>query len=399
MNKFRISKLRLKLCATIKDEYYLINGVQSALVLMMQLLRRVNSRLLWCRLLICVGLASSMELTAATGAVILQYHHVSSETPGITSISPEKFEAHIQTIINQGYQVLPLADIVEPLRDQTAIPDKAVGITFDDAYVNIYENAYPILKRHKLPFTIFVATDYVGVNPNQYLSWAQLREMQLNGATINNHTASHPHLLRQNSGESKRSWRRRVKKEILFAEQALRENLPPSEQDTLKMLAYPYGEYNPEIEEIITGLGYIAFGQQSGAVGYHSDFTVLPRFPLAGDYTDMASFEIKLNTLPLPVNMTRINPLLPENVTRPTLELQFLTAELNLGTLTCFGPGGRLPIRQIDPQRVLISTETQVPVGRSRYNCTMPYGKTGRFYWFSQLWIRKNDDGSWYQEK
>jgi peptidoglycan/xylan/chitin deacetylase (PgdA/CDA1 family) len=330
--------------------------------------------------------------------VILQYHHVSAETPAVTSISPEKFKAHIETIITQGYQVMPLTTIVDGLKKGGNLPDKAVAITFDDAYKNIFTHAFPILKKYRLPFTVFVATNYIAEPSTQFLSWDELREMSINGAFIANHTASHSHLLRRQQGETQSQWLNRVEQEILIAEKALHKNI--NSGPVQKLLAYPYGEYDTNIQRIIKKLGYVAFGQQSGAAGSNSDFSALPRFPLSGVYSDHESFAIKLNTLPLPIKNQPRDPLLRTDNPMPRLVMSFEDGDVNLSNLRCFGPEGALEIQTLDKHRVSTRASTPLPIGRSRYNCTMPVlgADPERFYWFSQLWIRTNIDGSWYPE-
>ena len=39
-----------------------------------------------------------------------------------------------------------------------------------------------------------------------------------------------------------------------------------------------------------------------------------------------------------------------------------------------------------------------LPPGRTKINCTAPSTQPGRYYWYSRMFMRKNDDGSWYQE-
>ena len=379
-------------------EFYRKNALLTALALKVPFrdrsIRIKISSLLFCCLLQLVPPA----LKGETGAVILQYHHVSSETPAVTSISPQKFKAHIETIITQGYQVMPLTTIVDGLKKGGNLPDKAVAITFDDAYKNIFTHAFPILKKYRLPFTVFVATDYIAESSTQFLSWDELREMSINGAFIANHTASHSHLLRRQQGETQSQWLNRVEQEILIAEKALHKNI--NSGPVQKLLAYPYGEYDTNIQRIIKKLGYVAFGQQSGAAGSNSDFSALPRFPLSGIYSDHESFAIKLNTLPLPIENEPRDPLLRTDNPMPRLVMSFEDGDVNLSNLRCFGPEGALEIQTLDKHRVSTRASTPLPIGRSRYNCTMPVlgADPERFYWFSQLWIRTNIDGSWYPE-
>ncbi len=327
------------------------------------------------------------------GAVILQYHHVAEDTPPITSISPDDFAKHMHHLESASFNVIGLPELVTALQAGRTLPDKTVAITFDDAYRNILDNATPILDRHGFPYTLFVATDLVGTS-STYLSWDQLRTLQQSGVTIGNHTASHPHLLRKNDGEDTDAWLRRVTFEITKATEVLDRYLEP----TPAYFAYPYGEFDSRIIELVERLGYVGLGQQSGAVGASSDLRVLPRFPFSGRYTDLENFQIKAETKPMPIIQNTINPLLADGETLPALTLTFSRADLPFDQLTCYGPGGgRIHIQQQGPLTFTATPQQPVPVGRSRYNCTMPAGND-RFYWYSQLWIRKNPDGSWYPE-
>jgi biofilm PGA synthesis lipoprotein PgaB len=358
--------------------------------------------LCWLLLLVTNTLAhTAAAQTAATqlpsdmpAGVILQYHHVDSTTPAATSIDPARFKQHMALLVRGGYHVWPIERLIGALRQHQSVPDKVVVITFDDAYPSIYTHAFPLLRAHGWPFSIFVATQYIQATEGQFLSWAQLREMQAAGASIINHTHSHQHLLRRLSEESSGAWRHRVQAEITTAQQLLNQHLGVTD----KLLAYPYGEYDTHIAQLAKQLGFVAFGQQSGAVGPDSDFAALPRFPLSGTYSDLDTLQTKLDTRPLPLHAGHTNPLLAHNVSRPSLTMSFTRDDLAFEQLTCYGPSGPTTITHLDAGRYSARSDAPVPVGRSRYNCTMPVGDTGRFYWFSQLWIRRNPDGSWYPE-
>ncbi|MCB1691464.1 MAG: polysaccharide deacetylase family protein [Pseudomonadales bacterium] len=326
--------------------------------------------------------------------MILQYHHVSTETPSITSIAPALFEEHMDYLANQGFEVWPLGRLVAAVRAGESLPPHVVAITFDDAYVSIYDTAFPILKRHGFPFTIFVATEYIDTNPDQYLSWNQLREMKAAGATIANHSHTHTHLLRRNAGESPDDWRRRIKADIEHAQTLIEQHLG----DATKLIAYPYGEYDDDVIGIIDEMGFTGFGQQSGAVGPTSRFEVLPRFPMGGPYSAFEPLKTKVATRPMPIRTVTTSPLVGDNL-RPVLTLDLLRTDLRQDQLVCYGPGGgRIEVKQVSPSRFTAQAGNDIPVGRSRYNCTMPDESGARFYWFSQLWIRKEPDGSWYPE-
>ena len=342
--------------------------------------------------LLCLLILLPFNVSASM--VVLQYHHVSESTPAVTSISPSDFAAHMHYLNENNFNVLPLDEAINSLRSGEALPDRAVTITFDDAYASIYTTAYPLLKQLNYPFTIFVATDLVGANARLYLNWNQLKEMAGHGALMANHTRSHLHLLRLLAAETREQWLGRIEEEITGAQQIIESNLG----EVPKLFAYPYGEYDQDVLSLMTKLGYVGFGQQSGAMGANSNFLVLPRYPLAGAYSSLKSFRTKANTLPLPIRLIDIEALISDGNFKPSLDLEFIEGKWRTSELACFGPGGRMTIEKISESHFRALPQQEVAVGRSRYNCTMPSNQRGRYFWYSQLWIRKKDDGSWYPE-
>lgn len=332
-------------------------------------------------------------------AVILLYHHVANNTPAITSISPEIFDQQLQYLADKQFQVWPLEKIIDHLQKSKAMPDKVVAITFDDSYQSVYETAYPTLKKHQWPFTIFVSTDSIDGQYNNQTSWQQLRIMANHGATIANHSASHRHLLHRNEKqESLKQWQQRIEKDIVKAQQRIEQEIGQSH----KLFAYPYGEYNAELAKIVSNMGYTAFGQQSGAIGEHSDFLAIPRFPFSGSYTALEDFALKVMTLPLPVKKTKAveNPL-PYNNDKPKLTLELHSDTLfkqSLSSLQCFASyQGKINSELTSSNNLMISPDKNIPVGRSRYNCTssITHQQQQRFYWFSHPWIRLDKDNQW----
>lgn len=62
--------------------------------------------------------------------------------------------------LRDWFQVLPLVRAARSLRDGT-LPDRALSITFDDGYADNHDLALPVLERHGLTATFFVATDFL----------------------------------------------------------------------------------------------------------------------------------------------------------------------------------------------------------------------------------------------
>jgi biofilm PGA synthesis lipoprotein PgaB len=328
--------------------------------------------------------------------VVLQYHHVSASTPASTSISPERFRQHMQWLADNDFSVVALPEAVRTVRAGESLPDRTVAITFDDGYINNYDEAFPVLRERGWPFTIFVNSDPVDAGRKAWVSWDQIREMADSGANILNHTKTHAFLIRRLDGESEAAWLQRIEEEIEVAEARILEETGQTE----KILGYPYGESDLAVRALVDRLGYIAFGQQSGPVGAGSDFTDLPRFPLSGPYSAMDSYQTKMRSLPMPV--VAIEPqsrsgdgVLFFDETRPTLEFG-IALEGRLPPLNCFASGqGAIPVIGKAVGSYSVTAPEPLPVGRSRYNCTLASGIGGRYYWYSYPWVRRGPENQW----
>lgn len=92
---------------------------------------------------------------------ILIFHRVHAKPD---PMFPEELDAHRfeQQIawLAQWFNILPLAEGIERLK-RKSLPPRALSITFDDGYANNYTVALPILQRHRIAATIFVATRYL----------------------------------------------------------------------------------------------------------------------------------------------------------------------------------------------------------------------------------------------
>jgi peptidoglycan/xylan/chitin deacetylase (PgdA/CDA1 family) len=95
------------------------------------------------------------------------YHRISNYAQGDEfysgfeiGVSKENFEKQMQ-YIREKMNPISLKDLVECIIKSMTIPERAVAITFDDGYGDNYTIAYPILKRYKIPATIFLATGYI----------------------------------------------------------------------------------------------------------------------------------------------------------------------------------------------------------------------------------------------
>ncbi|MDP6413502.1 MAG: polysaccharide deacetylase family protein [Gammaproteobacteria bacterium] len=325
---------------------------------------------------------------AAEHGVILLYHHVATDTPPSTSISPTDFRAHLEYLRDNDFNVIGLDTLIEALRNGRPVPDRAVAITFDDGYDSIYNEAFPMLQSFGFPFTLFLSTDPINRSQANYMSWEQVREMSDAGVVIANHMIEHPYMLTRQEGETDQRWLERQRVEILTAEETITSQTGQSHH----YLAYPYGEFDPAIKALLGELNFVGLAQNSGAVGYNSDFLALPRYPLASIYADLDSARTKLDTKAF--NVSLLSPASPVTTVRnPPVTLQFGPGDYKLEQIGCFANSQPIPMTWLDKESGLVELipDQEYAGRRWRYICTAPDPQSRRYYWYSVQWIKLDD--------
>ena len=96
--------------------------------------------------------------------IVLIYHRVTElkNDPQLLAVNPSNFEDQIK-YLKENYNILSLKELIECLKKKK-VPSKSVVITFDDGYLDNYNQAYPILKRYQVPATIFVSSGMISSN-------------------------------------------------------------------------------------------------------------------------------------------------------------------------------------------------------------------------------------------
>ncbi len=109
---------------------------------------------------------------------VLTYHRVDEPHahpylyPGLISATPENFAQQL-SFLAKNYQVLSISEVLEVLCNKDSLPPRTVLLTFDDAYQDFADNAWPILKQFKLPVTLFVPTAFPD-QPQRSFWWDRL---------------------------------------------------------------------------------------------------------------------------------------------------------------------------------------------------------------------------------
>ena len=134
--------------------------------------------------------------------MILMYHKVDIVTPSYWWVSSQRFVMQIDAMINAGYEFSYLDNYCEENKRQ-------VILTFDDAYENLYDHAFPIMRDRQIPFEVFVIGNHLGgwndfdkdEMRTRFCSLEQLQEMAESGARIQWHTRDHLRLTQIDSDE------------------------------------------------------------------------------------------------------------------------------------------------------------------------------------------------------
>ena len=229
---------------------------------------------------------------------ILMYHQVGPPLEGgrprPDCVSPRSFERQMHAILDAGYRVIALHDLVRIL-GTGRVEDlrRAVVLTFDDGYRGQFAFACPVLQRLRLPSTFFVTTGLVGkpaflphlaiptaqdeASPPLAwlpLSWDEVKEMARQGIDIGSHAVTHRSLGRLADGEAERE--ACISKETLERRAGIEVDL----------FAFPFGsaargDFDRGLQETLRASGYRgACTRVIGRSGAASDPLALPRIPM-----------------------------------------------------------------------------------------------------------------------
>lgn len=180
---------------------------------------------------------------------IFLYHHIVDNESQIEydymQTTKDTFEKQIIGLENSGYHFISYDDLIQYKEGKKSLYKKSAILTFDDGAEDTYKNAFPILKKYDIPFTMFIITDYVG--SDTYMTWDEARDVQNSGlGLIASHSQKHEDF-------SKLSVEQAIEN-VNNSYKAIEENL--GEQKT-KIFTYPYGLYGEGQSEALEKEGYI----------------------------------------------------------------------------------------------------------------------------------------------
>lgn len=221
---------------------------------------------------------------------ILCYHRFGPRASNLT-VTPAAFEAQMAYLAAHGYTVVPIARLPAYLEGREPMPRKAVVITIDDGYRSTYDVAYPILRKHRFPATVFLYTDFVGA-PDA-LTWAQMKEMSASGLVdLQPHSKTHSNLTLRPADEKEGRYRERVRREVEAPVDVIRSQLGLSSV----AYAFPYGDVNDVVVGELRAKGVkLGVTVTPGGNAFYAPPYMLRRTMIFGG-DDLEAFSAKLVT-------------------------------------------------------------------------------------------------------
>lgn len=131
---------------------------------------------------------------------ILTYHSI-DPSGSVISVAPDRWREHARWLAGGAVRVVSLEELVRLPADADA-----VAVTFDDAFANFASLAWPPLREHRLPVTVFAVSDRAGgtnawggrdepgIPTLPLLDWDTLGRLTEEGVAVGGHSRSHPDL-------------------------------------------------------------------------------------------------------------------------------------------------------------------------------------------------------------
>jgi peptidoglycan/xylan/chitin deacetylase (PgdA/CDA1 family) len=184
---------------------------------------------------------------------IFVYHRFGDDRHKSTSTSNSALEKGFKYLKDNNYKVVTMSDFVSKIKQEGFAPDNWVVLTIDDSYKSFYKNGYKIFRKYGYPFTMFVYMEATKKKYGDFMTFEQLKEISQHGE-LGLHSYSHPHLTKKSDeyikSDTKKAYDMFVKE---FGYKP-------------KYYAYPYGEFDLRVKNIIKSFGFEAiFNQNNGA--------------------------------------------------------------------------------------------------------------------------------------
>jgi peptidoglycan/xylan/chitin deacetylase (PgdA/CDA1 family) len=214
----------------------------------------------------------------------LSYHSIDNLGTAL-SVSPRLFAGQMRALAGEGCVSFKMSEVAAYVAGGKTFPPRAVAITFDDGFANLYTDALPVLQRYGLKATVYVITGMVGKTTKwtdgtkslpslPILDWEQIVALQAAGVEIGTHSITHGFMTQYSD--------LRLREELEAPKKELEERLG----QPVGAFAYPQGDYDERVVEAVTSAGYrTATTVDQGQAHTNGDPLRLPRILVSNNTT------------------------------------------------------------------------------------------------------------------
>ncbi|MDD2761945.1 MAG: polysaccharide deacetylase family protein [Methylomonas sp.] len=188
------------------------------------------------------------------GVPVLNYHRFGPAVADSMTVTTAVFEAQLRWLADNGYSVIPLKTLVDYLRGNGPPPPaKSVVITADDGHKSVYTEMLPIVRRHRIPVTLFIYPSAIS-NASYALTWAQLTSLKETGLfDIQSHTLWSPNFKKEKKKLGADAYQAFVKQQLEKSKAILESKLDVN----VDLLAWPFGIYDDDLAKAAENAGYV----------------------------------------------------------------------------------------------------------------------------------------------
>ena len=215
---------------------------------------------------------------------ILMYHSIRDNDD--QSVSTQSFKKQMNLMKTMGYQTIKFNELKGNNK-------KKFIITFDDAYENVFINAFPILRKLGFNAVCFIVANKIGAyndwDKNEFkkkklMNFEQISEWLINGFNIGSHTLDHVNLTKLNKNDKIN--------QIINSKKDLNSKF----NTDIDTFAFPFGSYDDETQSIINKYyDYAVTTKRSRFVKNKFNNKLLPRVPVS-KYDSLFKFFLKIKT-------------------------------------------------------------------------------------------------------
>lgn len=274
---------------------------------------------------LCSLLLLAMSAHAAQNFIAIAYHDVGKvvlahNSPEQFTVSTQNLAAHFAWLQLHGYTPVSVDDLIAAARNEQALPDKAVLLTFDDGLKSLYAEVYPLLKIFQYPAIASIVTDWLDTPAGQtvdfdgrplardaFISWDEARQMQASGlvefashsANLHRGIVANPQAnlmpaassraYRHNSYESSADFNARIGSDLARSVESIRAALGTSP----RIMSWPFGKYTLSALQQAARLDMPISLTLEGGINDLADLSSIRRILIRGN-PDIGDFSAEL---------------------------------------------------------------------------------------------------------